>query len=445
MQLSKDLLAAYKADYEKNPINKTIAGAIARVGLQEASLNNETLRFHNSYFSNETKRGEITSQKSSGRCWMFAALNAARIKTIEKLNVETIEFSQNYTLFWDKLEKSNYFLESILETLDEPLNGRLLAHLLENPVQDGGQWDMFSGILRKYGSVPKNVMPETFHSSNTRGLVSVLTKRLRKYAQLLRSEHKNGKKIEELRKMKDGFLSEVYSLLVKALGMPPEQFDFEYKDKNKKFHKDENLTPQEFFKKYIGWNLNEKISLINAPTADKPYGRAYTVKFLGTVKEAAPICYINVPIEVLKEAAIKSVTAGEAVWFGCDVGQMFVKKEGIMDMALYNYELTVGQLPEFTKAERLDYGESRLTHAMVFTGVDLDSKGRPIKWQVENSWGDEHGKKGMFSMSDTWFEEYNYQIMVDKKFVEPKWLKALEQPVIELEPWDPMGALALMQ
>ena len=444
MQISKELLVQYKSNYEKDSVNKAIAGAVARVGLQEASLNNETLRIHNGYFSDETKRGEITSQKSSGRCWMFAALNAARVKTINELNLETIEFSQNYMLFWDKLEKSNYFLESILETLDEPLNGRLVAHILSNPVQDGGQWDMFAGLLRKYGAVPKDVMPETFHSSNTQGLVAQLTRRLRKYAQILRVEHKNGKDIASLRKIKEGFLSEVYSLLVKALGVPPEKFDFEYREKgdDKKFHKDCNLTPQEFFKKYIGWNLDDKISLINAPTDDKPYGRAYTVKFLGTVKEEKPICYINVPIEVLKEAAIKSIKAGEAVWFGCDVGKMSVRKEGIMDMDIYNYGLTIGSLPEFSKAERLDYGESLLTHAMVFTGVDLDKDGKPIKWQVENSWGDEHGRKGIFSMSDAWFEEYNYQIMVDKKYVDKKWLKALDSPVIALEPWDPMGALA---
>lgn len=442
MQISKELLKQYKSDYEKTDLNKAVAGAIARVGLQEGSLNNEVLRTHNNYFSETTKRGEITYQKSSGRCWMFAALNVARVKTIGDLNLETIEFSQNYTLFWDKLEKSNYFLESILETLEEPLNGRLLAHLLSNPVQDGGQWDMFAGILRKYGVVPKDVMPETFHSSNTQGLVAQLTRRLRKYAQILRSEYSAGKKIEELRKLKEKFLSEVYSLLVKALGLPPEKFDFEYVDKDKKFHKDCNLTPQEFFKKYIGWNLDEKISLINAPTNDKPYGRAYTVKFLGTVKEEKPICYINVPIEVLKEAAIKSIKAGDAVWFGCDVGKMLIRKEGIMDSEAFNYDLTIGELPEFTKAERLDYGESLLTHAMVFTGVDLDNNGNPIKWQVENSWGEDNGKKGMFSMSDKWFEEYNYQIMVDKKYVDKKWLKALEEPVIALEPWDPMGALA---
>ncbi len=215
MKITNDLLTKYKGDYEKSPTNKAVAGAIARVGLQEASLNNEVLRTHNYYFSNETKRGEITSQKSSGRCWMFSALNTARVKTMNDLKLETIEFSQNYTLFWDKLEKSNYFLESILETLDEPRDGRLIHHLLQDPIQDGGQWDMFAGLLEKYGVVPKDVMPETFHSSNTNVMASLITRRLRKYAQILRSEYEKGKKLAELRKMKEEFLSDIYSVLVK--------------------------------------------------------------------------------------------------------------------------------------------------------------------------------------------------------------------------------------
>ena len=201
----------------------------------------------------------------------------------------------------------------------------------------------------------------------------------------------------------------------------------------------------QFFKDFVGWDLDEKISLINAPTKDKPYGNAYTVKFLGTVKEAEPIHYINVPIEVLKKAAIDSIKAGQPVWFGCDMGPYISRKDGIMDMDIYTYKQTIGELPTFTKEERLDYGDSLLTHAMVLTGVDLDSKGNPIKWQVENSWGDEVGQKGIFSMSDEWFDEYTYQIMVEKKFVEKKWLDALNKPLVELEPWDPMGALALMK
>ncbi len=444
MDISKELLSRFEAEYAKNPLNEPIACAIARTGICDASFANEVKRRHNFFFSEETKRGEITNQKRSGRCWMFASLNAARVKVMEKCNMETFELSQNYTLFWDKLEKSNYFLESILETLDEPLNGRLLAHLLANPIQDGGQWDMFAGLLKKYGVVPKYMMPETFHSSETGFMVMEMTHRLRKYANILREGHKNGKSVDALRKEKEGFLSEIYSFLVKALGKPPVKFDFEYRDKDKKFHKVAGLTPQKFFADFVGWNLDEKISLINAPTKDKPYGRAYTVKFLGTVKEAEPIHYINVPIEVLKKAAIDSIKAGEPVWFGCDMGPQISRKEGIMDMEVFAFDKTLSPLPTFTKEERLDYGDSLLTHAMVLTGVDLDEKGQPIKWQVENSWGDEMGQKGIFSMSDAWFDEYTYQIMVEKKFVESKWLSALKEPLVELEPWDPMGALAMI-
>ncbi|EFW36424.1 peptidase C1-like family [Treponema phagedenis F0421] len=445
MTITDTMLKTFQDQFDSNPVNEAIACAVGRVGLEDACFNNEVRALHNHYFSDETARGEITNQKMSGRCWMFASLNAARVLTMKKLNIETIEFSQNYTLFWDKLEKANYFLESILETLDEPLNGRLVAHLLQNPMKDGGQWDMFSGLLAKYGVVPKDVMPETFHSSNTRTLVPFLTRCLRKYAQVLRSAHQEGKGLDALRGIKEECLSNIYAILVKALGKPPQSFDFMYRDKDKVFHKIENITPQQFFKEYIGWNLDEKISLINAPTKDKPYGHAYTVRFLGTVKEAKPIHYINVPIEVLKSAAQKSIQEGIPVWFGCDMGQMVARKDGIMDLEVFNYNAVRGFLPEFDKAQRLDYGESLLTHAMVLTGFDKGSDDTVLKWQVENSWGDESGKKGMFSMSNAWFDEYVYQIMIDKKFVAQEWLAALDKPLIELEPWDPMGALAMMQ
>lgn len=447
MKISNELLKKYENEYKSNDINKAVAGSIAKVGIQSASLNNEVVRKHNFVFSDVTKRGEITNQKQSGRCWMFASLNTARVDVMKKLNLETFEFSQNYTLFWDKLEKSNYFLESILETLDEETNSRIISHLLQAPVQDGGQWDMFSGLLEKYGSVPKYMMPETFHSSNTRMLDVVITRKLRKFAQILRTEYKENKtSIEKLRAIKEEQLQDVYNILVKCLGEVPTVFDYEYYDKDKVFHRIENLTPQKFFKEYVNWKLEDKISLINAPTDDKPYERAYTVKFLGTVKEAKPICYINVPIEELKSAAIKSIKDGNPVWFGCDVGKNLDREAGIMDLQMYNYRYTLGSENwSFTKAQRLDYGESLLTHAMVFTGVDLDKDGKPIKWMVENSWGDTSGDKGIYSMSDDWFNEYNYQIMVDKKYISKKYLKALDKEIIKLEPWDPMGALALVR
>jgi len=364
---------------------------------------------------------------------------------MNKLNMESFEFSQNYTLFWDKLEKANYFLDSILETLDEAQDSRIISHLLMDPVQDGGQWDMFSGLLEKYGAVPKSVMPETFHSSNTRKLNSILTSKLREFACQLREGYQAGSTQNELTAKKEDMLYFIYTVLVKALGEVPETFTYTYRNKDDEYCRIKDITPQAFFKEYVGWDLTSLVSLLNAPTEDKPYGRAYTVKYLGTVKEAKPIQYINVPIQVLKEAAVASIKDGQPVWFGCDVGKMSIRDVGIMDEHSYNYELTLGEDSGLSKAQRLDYGDSLLTHAMVFVGVDLDEQGQPQTWKVENSWGDKSGKKGIFSMSDKWFEEFNYQIAVDKKYIPEKWLKALDEPIIELEPWDPMGALALVK
>ncbi len=440
--INQKLLQRFKDDYNQNPYNHISENAIKKVGIKNASFNNNLDAKHPFLFSLETSRGKITNQKKSGRCWMFAALNTARIEVMNKLNLDTFEFSQNYPLFYDKLEKSNYFLESILETLDEKTDSRLIMHLLKSPVEDGGQWDMFAGLLKKYGAVPKSVMPESFHSSDTLDMRNIITSKLREYACSLRQAHKNNTPIETLYAMKEEMLSHIYSILVKCLGPVPETFDFEYRDKNNKFHRIENITPQQFFNEYVGWNLDDKVSLINAPTADKPYYRAYTVKYLGSVKEANPICYINVTSEELKEATIKMLKDNKPVWFGCDVGQQSARDLGYLDAHCFEYEKTLNEGIKLNKAQRLEYGESLLTHAMVFTGVNLDKDGNPITWQVENSWGDAVGSKGIFSMSDEWFDEYNYQVLIDKKYLSSKILNALEQPIIELEPWDPMGSLA---
>lgn len=445
MKISKELLSQFQQDFDSNATNHAVKNAMAKVGLNKSSVDNNLTRRHSFVYSHETRKGEITNQKSSGRCWMFAALNTARVDTMKKLNVKTFEFSQNYTLFWDKLEKSNYFLESIIETVEKPLNSRLVQHLLLDPIQDGGQWDMFSGLLEKYGAVPKTVMPETYHSSNTRELNQLLTAKLRDFAAKLRDGYSEGKNSDELNALKETQLSFVYSLLIKTLGEVPETFTYGYRDEDDAFHRISDITPQDFFKTYVDWDLDERISLINAPTEDKPFGKAYTVKYLGTVKEGKAITYVNAPIDVLKDAAVASIKDGEPVWFGCDVGQMLDREAGVMDDKAYDYEATLGQNIDLTKAQRLDYGESLLTHAMVFVGVDLDDDGNPVKWKVENSWGDKNGDKGIFSMSDKWFDEYNYQVAVKRKYVEEKWLKALDEPAVELEPWDPMGSLAFVK
>jgi len=405
--------------------DKAVMGAIAKNGINDASLNNDIARRHNHLFNVRTKKGDITSQNASGRCWMFAALNTARVDTMKKYNLKTIEFSQNYTLFWDKFERSNYFLDAIIETVDEPLDSRLLAYLLTDPLGDGGQWDMFKGILTKYGVVPKDHMPETFHSSHTAILRRYLTGMLRFYTSELREEYQASKDINKLKTMKEEMLYHIYNILVKALGNPPKKVKFEYVDKDDNYHALPEMTPQEFFKEAVGWNLDDKVSLINAPTKDKPYNALYTVKYLGNIVEAEPIKYLNLEISKLKQAALKALKEGNPVWFGCDVGKMSERDLGIMDLDTFNYELTLGYLPKWTKEKQLDYYDSALTHAMVFTGVNLDDNGKVINWEVENS------------------DKYVYQIMIDKKYLDEEDVLNLKGKVNELEPWDPMGALAI--
>lgn len=445
MTITNELISSFKERYKSCKRNKVVGASVSKVGIHSSATNNEVMKRHNFLFSDTTKKGAITSQKASGRCWMFSALNVARVETMAMLNMKTMEYSQTYTLFWDKLEKANFFLESIIETIQEETDSRIVSHLLTAPLQDGGQWDMFKGLLEKYGVVPKSIMPETYHSSNTATMESLLTKHLRKAACDIRKLYRENGNSEEIEKIKEETLYKVYNILTKCLGEVPDKFTYEYLDAEEKFHRISNITPKEFFAKYVSWNLKDKVSLIHAPTSDKPYGKVYTVKFLGSVKEEEKIKYLNVPIEVLKESAIKSIKAGEPVWFGCDVGKFLDRDKGIMDLDLYLYDDLFPSCEDFTKSERLDYHESVLTHAMVFTGVNLDEEGNPLEWQVENSWGDKVGDKGIFSMTDEWFTEYNYEIMVDKKYIDEKWLKALDEEVVELEPWDPFGALARLK
>jgi bleomycin hydrolase len=435
-------LEKYDASFEADSRNAAAMHAVTNCGLKAAAKNEESLKKVRHTFSLQLKQGDITNQKQSGRCWMFAALNTFRFEVMKNLNLKTFELSQNYTLFYDKLEKSNYFLESVLETLDEPLNGRLMAFLLTAPVNDGGQWDMLCNLIRKYGVVPKDIMPETKASSATREMDALLTRKLREDAMILRRRAGKGTPVEDLRAEKQEMLSEIYRILCVCLGKPPKKFDFEVTDKDDKFFRDADITPQQFFERYVKLNLDDYVSLINAPTADKPYHRSYSVRFLGNVKEGHIVRYLNLPVEDLKKAAIAQLQSGSPVWFGSDVGQFSESDSGVMDTELYDFRdlLSVGD--GMNKADRLDYGESLMTHAMVLQGVNLDDSGKPDRWRVENSWGDERGLKGWYVMSDAWFDEYVYQIVVNKKFLTAEALKEYESEPIMLEPWDPMGSLA---
>lgn len=430
------------AAYEANPKYAAMENAISHNGLL-VSLEKRSSAVENTpVFSIDLTKDKVSNQKASGRCWMFAALNTFRHKMISDFQLEDFELSQAHTFFWDKYEKSNWFLEQILATADLELTSRKVKFLLDTPQQDGGQWDMVVSLFEKYGVVPKAIYPESISSSNSRELNQILNKLLRQDAQILRELVKDGVDPSTLQVKKEELLQEIFNFLVMNLGLPPRRFDFSYRDKENHFHSENNLTPQEFYRKYVDLHLDDYVSIINAPTADKPYGRSYTVEMLGNVAGSKPVRYLNVEMDRLKELAIAQMQAGETVWFGSDVGQSSNRKAGIMDEGIYDFTSSMDLHLTQDKAGRLDYSESLMTHAMVLTGVDLDEDGRSKKWKVENSWGDKVGNKGYFVASDAWMDQYTYQIVVRKEFLSAEELVAYEAEPIVLAPWDPMGALA---
>ena len=431
------------AAYEANPKFAAMENAISHNGLL-ASLEKRSAAVENTpIFSLDLTKDKVSDQKASGRCWMFAALNTFRHKMIAGFQLEDFELSQAHTFFWDKYEKSNWFLEQVLATADQELTSRKVKFLLDTPQQDGGQWDMVVALFEKYGVVPKSVYPESISSSNSRELNQILNKLLRQDAQILRELAAKGAESAELQAKKEELLQEVFNFLAMNLGLPPCQFDFSYRDKDNNFHSESGLTPQVFFKKYVDLKLDDYVSIINAPTADKPYGKSYTVEMLGNVVGSKPVRYLNVEMDRLKELAIAQMQAGETVWFGSDVGQSSNRKAGIMADGMYDFTSSMDIQLTQDKAGRLDYSESLMTHAMVLTGVDLDENEKAKKWKVENSWGEKVGNKGYFVASDSWMDEYTYQIVVRKEFLTEAELAAYEAEPIVLAPWDPMGALAL--
>lgn len=441
-ELTKEFTDQLYANYEANVKYVALENAVTHNGIH-ASLETRKSAVENTpVFSLDLTKDKVTNQKASGRCWMFAALNTFRHKMISNFQLEDFELSQAHTFFWDKYEKSNWFLEQVIATADQELTSRKVAFLLQTPQQDGGQWDMVVSLFEKYGVVPKSVYPESISSSNSRELNTYLNKLLRQDAQILRDLIHSGADSEAVASKKQALLQEIFNFLAMSLGLPPREFDFSYRDKDNQFHTESGLTPQSFYKKYVDLQLDDYVSIINAPTTDKPYGKSYTVDMLGNVVGSRPVRYLNVPMDRLKELAIAQMKAGETVWFGSDVGQVSNRKAGILATDVYDFEAGMDIHLTQDKAGRLDYAESLMTHAMVLTGVDLDEAGQSRKWKVENSWGDKVGTDGYFVASDAWMDEYTYQIVVRKEFLTADELAAYEAEPIVLAPWDPMGALA---
>jgi bleomycin hydrolase len=437
-------LEDFSTYFNKRENSEIIANAVIKNGINDTALNNESVKKMHYDFSEEIDVGKVTNQEKSGRCWMFAALNNIRYSISKDLNIKDHDFelSEAYTMFWDKLEKANYFLENIISTVDLELDSRRVMWLLNEPTNDGGQWDMFTALIEKYGIIPKYTMPESYHSSNSRYMNKILSLKLRDLAKSLRKDFKLGADKESLREEKESMLAEIYSILVYFLGEPPQEFDFEYKDKDGKFYRDSGLSPLEFYNKYSKVKMTDYVSIINAPTNDKPFDQTYTVEFLGNVKEGQQIHYLNLPIEKLIDYSTAQLKDGEPVWFGCDVGQWSDRDLGIMDTELFNYQDLLDTKFSLDKGQRLQYGESILTHAMVFTGVNINDQNQAERWKVQNSWGEKVGEDGFFIMSNDWFKEFNYEVVINKKYLSEADLKSYQKDPVVLKPWDPMGSLA---
>ena len=436
-------ITEFRKSTDANPQVRLARNAAVRGDVMDLALDWEAFRRIDHTFSDiVTGQMKVTNQKSSGRCWGFAGLNLFRIYLGRKYNLKKFEFSQNYFIFCDKLEKSNYFLENIIKTTDEPLDGRLVMHLLTDPIQDGGQWHMFVNLIEKYGVLPQTEMPESFQSSQSMRMNRMITRKLRGFAKDLRAAYEKGADTKKLRVMKDDMLRTIYQMLTISLGSPPDKFEWQIRDKDKKFHRFEKLNPKQFYKEHVGLDLNDYVCLINCPMSDKSYNEIYTVDYLGNVVEGSIIRYLNLPSKRLKEVAAASIKDDHPVWFGCDVGKHFHRNLGVMDMDIFDFELFYSTDFPMTKTDRLEFGDSQMTHAMLFTGVDLDGRGLPRKWQVENSWGEKRSDKGYDIMTDSWFDEYNYEVVVYKDYITKDEFSVYQKDPVVLPPWDPMGALA---
>ncbi|CAN6671658.1 cysteine proteinase 1, mitochondrial [Trichomonascus vanleenenianus] len=389
----------------------------------------------------ELEGSPITNQQQSGRCWIFASTNVLRTYVQRKYNVENFQLSQAYLFFYDKLEKSNYFLQQILETADEELDSRLVQTLLQDPVSDGGQWDMIVNLVNKYGLVPRDIFPDSYNALHSGTLNYVVVHKLREFALVLRKVAKSSS-AAALSSLKEKFVREIHDILVISLGQPPstdEAFVWKFYDRNGKFHSVKS-TPLEFAKSHVEYDVDSHFSLIHDPR--NAFKTPFTVDRLGNIVEGKRIEYVNAEISVLKSAAIRAIKNNEPVFFGSDVGKFSDSESGVMDTRVWDYELAFNTKLGLTKSERLRTAESAMTHAMVLTAVDIVD-GKPTRWRVENSWGATAGDKGYFIMTDEWFDEYVFQVVTSARYVDKEYVDVWKKgEYVTLPRWDPLGALA---
>lgn len=439
-RLDDQRLATLRARFLADPRNRTVQNALARQDVDEVAVDHEVLLSLRSEVSVHLDDWKVTNQYESGRCWLFAILNLLRADARGRLGVKDFEFSQTHAMYWDKLERANLLLDEIVATADQPLDGRLMSHLLAGPLEDGGQWDMAVSVLLRHGAVPKQLMPETYASSHSKHMNARLHQRLRRAALDLREVADDPQEVSIRREQA---LSDIHTILTVHLGTPPERVDWEWRDDRGDFHR-VSEQPQEFLARACWLPLEEYVCLVDDPRPEHPKGALLTVEHLGNVVGGRPVRYLNVSSARMKKLAVQALNRGEPVWFGCDVAQQELRAEGRWAANLLDYE-DVYQVPlTLTKEERVRTGESQMTHAMLLTGVDLADDETPLRWRVENSWGPGRGEEGFFVMADSWFDEYVFEVAVRRSDLDEteRGIVDADAEVITLPAWDPMGALA---
>jgi bleomycin hydrolase len=439
--LNEEALNKIRASYKQTTENKAIRNAVANNSIQKLVLNLDNLNKYDTHFSHRVMSKGISDQKSSGRCWMFTGFNVMRSAMIAKYNLGAFEFSQNYLFFYDQLEKSNLFLSLIIKHIDEPLDSKHNEWLLKNPLSDGGQFTGISDLVTKYGLVPSTVQPETYNSNNTRKIDELIILKLKEYALELRQMKQTDKKIkyEKLENRKIEMLSQIYKMLVYAYGEPVQEFTYTLRDVNGKEISTEKYTPKSFYEKYVGKDLkNTYVMLMNDPSRE--FYKVYEIENDRHVMDGENWKYINLPIEEIKKVAIASIKDSTMMYFSCDVGKFLYSEKGLLDVNTFDYGSLMGTEFGMDKKERIQTFASGSSHAMTLKAVDLDTEGKPVKWEVENSWGASSGFHGQLIMTDEWFDEYTFRHVVKKKYLSEKILKASQQKPFMLPCWDPMFA-----
>ncbi|MBQ7670533.1 MAG: peptidase C1 [Clostridia bacterium] len=432
MPITEQSIERFRADYRSCANAKTLNAAMAKTELSDLAFVPMAAAKLNGDFEIELKTRGITAQKKSGRCWLFAFMNIMREIVAEKCSLDSFELSGNYLAFFDKLEKANNMLEMVIANAHDPKNTRMNEYILEG-FGDGGYWSMAVDLVKKYGVVPKDAMPETFQSEHTDKFMKLLKSILRKDAAELRRLIAEGK---DPSARKEEMMSEIFKAECIVFGEPPVSFNFEYRNKNGEFSSDRGITPKEFFEKYIAFALNDYVTVTDHPTSGLKNGLHYKFHYIGCMAES-DVYNVNLTMDELEELCIKQLKDGEPVWFGCDAGAYGARKEGVWDPDSLDYEGVLGGVSfETEKGERLEYHDSFATHAMILVGVNFDESGRPERWKIENSWGEDVGKHGYFVCSEKYFREYVYEAIINKKHLNERQAALLDTEPLKVDPWE---------